>query len=312
VIPAGMPLDGSWERPGRSPQGAAVAGLLICGALYATLGGLVLGIVVAVMAPRTGDWLQSGSFVDALLSYYRTFQVPILAVTMVMEIILFFGMVVFLVSRWHSARPLAYLSFRKPAALDIVLAAVGAVAIVPLAELVDRWSYVLFPTLRDLSGGESSLLTAISPWQVVFVVAAVSLTPALCEETLFRGWLLGTLRRKLRPVPAIAIQAVLFSLFHVSPLSIVALALVGVYLGWLFDRCGTVFASMTAHGLYNATVIVLVNAGSLPWLVSDSGEFSLPAIGACFLVFAASVLLLETSVRRRPVKSPAETGTGTA
>jgi membrane protease YdiL (CAAX protease family) len=237
-----------------------------------------------------------------LLGYYRTFQVPILAVTMVMEVILFFGMVVFLVSRWHSSRPLAYLSFRKPAALDIVLAGVGAVAIVPVAELVDRWSYVLFPTLRDLSGGESSLLSAVTPWQAVLVVAAVSLTPALCEETFFRGWLLGTLRRRLGPVPAITIQAVLFSLFHVSPLSIVALALVGVYLGWLFDRCGTIFASMTAHGLYNATIIVFVNAGSLPWLVSGSGSFALPVIGACLLVLAASVYLLETSVRRRQAR----------
>lgn len=306
MIPAGTLLDGSWEKPGRNPLGAVIAGLLICGALYTTLGGIVLGIVVAVMTPRAGAWADSGNFVDLLLGYYRTFQVPILAVTMVMEIIIFFGMVVFLVSKWHSARPLAYLSFRKPAVLDIVLAAVGAVAIVPLAELVDRWSYVLFPTLRELSGGESSLLAAGSPWQAVFVVAAVSLTPALSEETLFRGWLLGTLRRRLGPVPAIAIQAVLFSLFHVSPLSIVALAFVGVYLGWLFDRCGTIFASMTAHGLYNATIIVLVNAGSLSWLATDSGAFTLPVIGASLLVFVASVFLLETIVRRRRERSEAE------
>jgi uncharacterized protein len=295
-------LDGSWEKPGRSPLGAAVAGLLICGALYTTLGGLVLGAVVAVMTRLTGAWADSGSFVDILLGYYRTFQVPILAVTMVMELILFFGMVVFLVRKWHSRRPFVYLSFRKPAALDIILAGAGAVAIVPLAEMVDRWSYILFPTLRQLSGGESSLLSAGSPWLAMFVVAAVSLTPALCEETLFRGWLLGTLRRRLRPAPAIAIQAVLFSLFHVSPLSIVALALVGVYLGWLFDRCGTIFASMTAHAVYNGTIIVLVNAGSLPWLVSDSGEFSLPVVGASLIVLAVSVFLLEAIVRRRPAR----------
>ncbi len=304
--------DGSWERPGRNPLGAGVAGLLICGGLYSTLGGLVLSVVVAVMTPSHPSWLDTGSFIDLLLSYYRTFQLPILAVTMVMEIAVFLGLVVQLVRRWHSSRPLAYLSFRRPAALDLLLAGIGAVAVVPLAELLDRWSYVILPPLRELSGGEASLLAIASPWQAALVIGAVAVTPAVCEETLFRGWLQGTMRRTLRPVATIIIQAVLFSLFHLSPLSIVALAFVGVYLGWLFERCGTIYASMTAHCLYNGTIIALINLGPR-WLVSESGSFVLPAIGASLAVFALAVLLLEMRGRTRvrslaAVKGPRDMG----
>jgi membrane protease YdiL (CAAX protease family) len=309
----GAARDGSWERPGRNPLIAVLVGLLVCGGLYSTLGGVVLSIVVAVMTPLRGSWLVTDNFIDLLLSYYRTFQVPILAVTMVMEFLLFFGLVVLLVSRWHAGRPFAYLSYRRAPALDLVLAGLGAVAVVPLAELLDRWSYVILPPLRELSGGEASLLSAAAPWQAALVIAAVALTPAVCEETLFRGWLQGTLRRRLRAVPVIIIQAVLFSLFHLSPLSIVALAFVGMYLGWLFDRVGSIYASMTAHCLYNGTIIALVNIDAPPrWLVSATGTFTLPMLGVSLVVFAAVVLLMETRNRRRGGQPPAAAAEGSA
>jgi len=175
------------------------------------------------------------------------------------------------------------------------------VAVVPLAELLDRWSYVILPPLRELSGGETSLLTIGTGWQGALVVAAVAVTPALCEETLFRGWLQGTLRRRLSFAPTIVIQAVLFSLFHLSPLSIVALAFVGLYLGFLFDRSGSLFASMTGHCLYNGTIIALVNAGP-DWLVTGSGSFTVPVIVVSVVVFALAVALIEIRSRARPEK----------
>ncbi len=276
----------------------ALPGLLICGALYTTLGGIVLSVIVAVMSPFEGAWLETGSFIDLVLSYYRTFQVPILAVTMVMELLLFLGMVVFLVRRWHSSRPFAFLSWRQAAALDLVLAGIGAVAVVPVAELLDRWSYVILPPLHELSGGQDALLSTATPWQAALVVAAVAVTPALCEETLFRGWLQAALRRRLRAWPTIVIQAVLFALFHMSPLSIVALAFVGLYLGFLFDRCRTLYASMTAHCLYNGTIIAVMSL-SPSSLVTDTGEFSLPVIAVSLVVFAGVVSVIEVRSRRR-------------
>jgi hypothetical protein len=296
--PAGVPLDGSWERPGRNPVAAAVVGLVLCGAVYSALGGTVSGIIAVLGMMNDPSWLSSGRLVDILVEYYRRFQVSILVVTTVMEFAVFFTLAVSLVRRWHSSRPFSYLSYRRPAALDLVLAAAGAVAVVPLAEVLDRWSYVVLPPLRELAGGEASLLAIRSPWQAVLVIGAVAVTPAVCEEALFRGWLLGTLRRKLSAVPAIIVQAVLFALFHMSPLSIVALAFVGLYLGWLFERTGTLFASMTAHCLYNATIIGATNLQPR-WLAAESGEFTLPVIAASLAAFAAVLALVDLGARRK-------------
>jgi membrane protease YdiL (CAAX protease family) len=107
----------------------------------------------------------------------------------------------------------------------------------------------------------------------------------------------------MSPVPAIALQAVLFALFHMSPLSIVALAFVGVYLGFLFERTGTIYASMTAHGLYNATIIAVTNLEPR-WLLGPAGEFSLPVIGVALAVFAAALAALVLRGRRGAAPAP--------
>ncbi len=291
-------LDGSWEKPGSNPLRAGIAGLLITGSLYSTLGGLILSIVALAMSSRDWSWIKSDNFTDFLLSYYRRFQVPILVVTAVMEFAVFFGITYLLVRRWHSSQPMRYLSYHPPAALDLILAGLGAIAVVPLAEVLNSWSSILFPVLRELRGGESSLLSVHTPGQLVLVVFAVSITPAICEEVLFRGWLQRTIRRKASAAVSILVTGAIFALFHMSPLSIVALAFVGFYLGYLFERFGTLFASMTAHGLYNLTIIWLVNTNlKLPWLMNDSGDIAAPAAIGSGIVFLLVVLGIELSHR---------------
>ncbi len=296
--PAG--LDGSWEQPGRNFLWAGIVGLLVCGALYSTLGGLALTVVTLVASSGDWSWVRTHSFSDFLLAYYQRFQVSILVVTAIMEFAIFFGLTLLLVRRWHSSRPAGYLQYNRPAALDLLLAGVGAVAVVPIAQILDSWSYVIFPVLRELRGGESALLTSHTPARLVLVVFAVSITPAICEEAIFRGWLQRTIRRKASALVSILVTGVLFALFHMSPLSIVALAFVGFYLGYLFERSGTLFASMTAHCLYNLTIIVLVNTDPRwPWLVTASGDIALPGLAGAVVVLALVTLGMEVHARAR-------------
>jgi uncharacterized protein len=297
------PLDGSWEQPGRNPIAAAIVGLVLCGAAYSALGGAASGGIAVADLLRDPTWAAGGRLVDVLVAYYRRFQVPILAVTTIAQFTVFCALAGWLVRRWHSSRPARYLGYRRPRAGDVLLAAAGAVTVVPIAEVIDRWSYLVLPPLRELAAGEAALVAVDSPWRAVLVFGAVAVTPAICEETLFRGWLLGTLRRRLSPVPAIALQAVLFALFHMSPLSIVALAFVGVYLGFLFERTGTIYASMAAHGFYNAAVIAVANLEPR-WLLDEGGGFTLPVIGASLAAFAAVVATLAMRGRRASASPP--------
>ena len=296
-------LDGSWEQAGRNPLRAGFAGLLLCGALYSTIGGIVLSIIAGIVAAHDPSWIRGTNLVDFLLSYYKKFQIPILVVTAVMEYAVFLGLTLLLVRAWHSSRPTRYLSYSTPRALDLILAGLGAITIVPLAQLLDSWSYYLFPVLRQLRGGEAALLGIHSPGQLILVVFAVSITPAICEEAIFRGWLQRTIRRKASAAVSIIVTGVIFALFHMSPLSVVALAFVGFYLGFLFERFGTLFASMTAHCLYNLTIIGLVNIDiPWPWLVTIAGDIALPATIAAIVIFA--LVLCAITLRTRIVRNP--------
>jgi uncharacterized protein len=87
----------------------------------------------------------------------------------------------------------------------------------------------------------------------IVVVAA-----PLCEETLFRGFLYQGLRSKLSIWPAALSSGVVFGLVHGYWLLIPALFVVGVGLALIYERRGSLLASMTAHATFNLFGFLLI------------------------------------------------------
>ena len=90
---------------------------------------------------------------------------------------------------------------------------------------------------------------------------AIFIAP-LVEETLFRGVVFGTLRRRGWRIPAYVVSIVLFSIYHIwqyvlvyadPSLFIYALQYIPVSaaLAWLYDRSGTIWSSIFFHMLIN-------------------------------------------------------------
>jgi membrane protease YdiL (CAAX protease family) len=121
-------------------------------------------------------------------------------------------------------------------------------------------------------------------------IIALVISPAICEELLFRGAVLRATRLQLGAASAIAVNGVLFGLFHLSAYRFLPTALLGVALAQLALRSGSIFPPMLFHFLNNlATVLV----GRL--LTGASGESSIrpdPLVtGIAVLVFASGMLL---------------------
>jgi ABC-2 type transport system permease protein/sodium transport system permease protein len=91
------------------------------------------------------------------------------------------------------------------------------------------------------------------------IVAAYAVVPAVLEELFFRGYLFSALRARLRPLATILTTAFLFGLFHIvaSFDRLLPSTLLGVVLGWVCWRTGSVFPGMVLHGCHN-TFIVLI------------------------------------------------------
>jgi membrane protease YdiL (CAAX protease family) len=100
-------------------------------------------------------------------------------------------------------------------------------------------------------------------WSIaIFVILAVLFAP-LTEELIFRGWIYTALRAKLALWPSLILSAGLFALAHWESTHLYALVVfpVGIALGLIRERTGSLKASMSFHAFYNGMACVMLVFG---------------------------------------------------
>ncbi len=143
------------------------------------------------------------------------------------------------------------------------------------------------------------------------VLLLVAVTPAICEELAFRGFILSGLRHLGHRWQAIVLSAVFFGITHqILQQSIIA-TVVGVILGYLAVQTGSIFTGMAYHVTHNAVMVLHIELfNRYPQLESilltrdeTSVEYHPVAIGvAAFLTF----MILVYFARLSPTKSAEE------
>ncbi len=110
------------------------------------------------------------------------------------------------------------------------------------------------PTFQDLVHMPKEL-----KWVLLFALLASVFAP-ITEELLFRGWLYTSLRGVIGVPAGILVTAVLFALAHWESTHLYALAVfpVGLALGYIRERTGSIKATMTFHAVYNGIASVLL------------------------------------------------------
>ena len=110
------------------------------------------------------------------------------------------------------------------------------------------------------------VVSQLSAPEVLEVVAALALGPALSEELLFRGLLIGILASSaLKQGGAIVVSALVFGLAHVDPIQASISAVLGLYLGVLTWAAGSVRPAILAHALNNGLVLAVIGGESMGW-----------------------------------------------
>lgn len=95
-------------------------------------------------------------------------------------------------------------------------------------------------------------------WQKILMCALAVAGAPLMEETLFRGILYPFLKTKLGLMPAAALSALLFAIFHFHPPSIPPLFVLGVAFALLYERSGSLATCILMHGVFNGANLVLL------------------------------------------------------
>jgi membrane protease YdiL (CAAX protease family) len=133
-----------------------------------------------------------------------------------------------------------------------------------------------------------SLLIARSPWEFVAVVFAVALVPALSEEVLFRGIVQHSLAEQGGGLRAAIATGIIFGAYHMNPISLVPLVVLGAFFGYLVYRCGNLTVAVSAHFFNNfvACVASYLGVADDAVLISPGGSVNGPV-----LLLNASVFL---------------------
>ncbi|MEM0927104.1 MAG: CPBP family intramembrane glutamic endopeptidase, partial [Planctomycetota bacterium] len=119
-------------------------------------------------------------------------------------------------------------------------------------------------------------------WLLVFSLAA---TPAIIEELCFRGFLFTAFRNVLTPGRLVVFTAIVFGLFHVVTGNVllverfVPTTLLGLILGWIALRSGSVWPGIVMHFTHNALLNLAIKyQDRLGFLGSGSDDrYHLPA-----------------------------------
>jgi membrane protease YdiL (CAAX protease family) len=159
------------------------------------------------------------------------------------------------VTAWVAGRlvgpdPLATLSWSWSAA------AVGALAALPpLFGLSVMWNSGSSAYRRIRETLETTLLpqlAVLSMWELAVLMTVTGFG----EEMLFRGFLQGLLEGALGPLAGLLAASVIFGLAHpVTAAYFAVTALMGVYLGLLWNGTDNLLAPVIAHGLYDFLAI---------------------------------------------------------
>lgn len=154
---------------------------------------------------------------------------------------------------------------------------------------------------EEFLGNLQGLLTAATPQRLAWLLLLVAVTPAICEELVFRGVLLQGLAKEWTMPRAVAVSALVFGAFHLSfetAIRFLPTLWLGLLFGYVVWHTRSLYASMLMHFLNNAVAVLLVSSVGLQGLVTTaSGEPKWEIMLVSLPLFVAGLLLLP----RRPL-----------
>jgi sodium transport system permease protein len=192
-----------------------------------------------------------------------------------------------------TTRPLRGLALHNPPWWSWPAAILLALLVVPPLALLTLAILRQFPALEALLEQYQPLtreLRALAGRHGLAVrlefLLVLGVLPALCEELAFRGFILTGLLRAFRPWTAILLSAFLFAVHQMNVFQFAPHFLLGIVLGLLRARSGSVLPAMLFHLVYNLLIIA-------PALrAAEKGSGGAEAPGIWVVVVAAGCTLL--------------------
>lgn len=133
------------------------------------------------------------------------------------------------------------------------------------------------------------------------VAGVLVLTPAICEELFFRGYVQRAVSENLSPARGVLLTGFVFALFHMEPVNILPLTLLGWFIGYIYRKTGNLAVPAVAHGMNNFVALLLLEVDlRFSGLSLSSGDAGILLLWQWWAIVLVSLALFFMLMRRFP------------
>ena len=105
-----------------------------------------------------------------------------------------------------------------------------------------------------------AMLTPENPLSLFLLIITIVFLAPIGEELLFRGFLQKKLEESWQDITrAVLVTSLFFAFIHMNPVWIIQIYLLGVILGYLAWKTGSILTSLVLHSLNNGAALILTN-----------------------------------------------------
>lgn len=174
----------------------------------------------------------------------------------------------------------------------------------PVAVFFNLIILTILSSFGELTQSAAPLPDTLSLY--LFSLFVISVTPAICEEVMFRGVIMDAYEN-LSKRKAIIISAFLFGIYHMNIQNLIGPVLLGIVFGITVYKTNSIFAGMIGHGINNAIALTIGYFASKAEGMMPQTEGAEVVLGNPFLdiqlfmsiVFIGGIALLSYRVVKR-------------
>lgn len=273
--PLSFRADGPLERAAFSPLLSAFLGLIVAFLLFQGVSTVVLiGVTL-----QGGTPLSELLSPDGLAAFLAENADKVIWANTIGQV---FGLLIpgLLFTRLHSSSVRAFIRLRPTSGYHLFFSVVGLLGLIPLV----HFSAGIFDSLpwpewvRTLEEGQMALIEQVltQDFSLVFAISMLALTPAICEEVLFRGFIQRQAERSLGAWGGILFSGIIFGFYHLRLTQAIPLSLLGIFMAWLTWQTRSLWPAILVHLINNSFAAVLGKIASNNDAMAEMDDFAFP------------------------------------